>query len=538
MEKHRLSKRPFHVLGCLALALALLLSFACTDVSARLSYSILKQSSTTITTPPVVLQAGSDGSSTIYANSTSAQVSVSAPAAQGWLSNFPYRKKITFDNSAISENLVNFTVPIVFNSSNTDFWGHVQTNGNDTRFIDADNTTELYYELEKFNHTSDDMVAWVKVLQLDASSKTDYIWIYYGNSTVDFDSYYNSGSVWDSNYAAVWHLKESPTAPSPQFKDSTNNGNNGIAGNMTAGDQQAGKIDGSLHFNGVNSSVNAGNGPSLNITSSITIEAWVKYGSSGGADAKGVVAKDAAAIGRGYGLYLRYLQNQYIETDMRIGTTWVNVWYTSSINNNQWHHAVSTYNGSRLALYVDGNLVNSTAATGSIMSNPDSLLIGAFNKSSSNIYYNGTTDEVRISRIARSANWNKACYQYEVDQSKFTYGAEEFVSAVLKVANQVASAWNMSLQVYTSSNIARLSNVIISFTDGTLSDQIVVSNGIITQAQGALYNLPASVGSTIYISMSSLQTNATGLSYLFVYLKVLVPNTSTYSLYILTFLIT
>jgi hypothetical protein len=111
------------------------------------------------------------------------------------------------------------------------------------------------------------------------------------------------------------------------------------------------------------------------------------------------------------------------------------------------------------------------------------------------------------------------------------------VSAVLEVANQVASAWNLNLRVYSSSNIARLSNVIISFRDGTSSDQIVVSNGNITQSEGALYNLPASVGSTVYISMSTLQTNATGLSYLYIYLKVLVPNTSTYSLYSLTFLI-
>lgn len=508
------------------------------NASASVYSSPRLQPNATITTPNVTLSSGTTGTEVIYTNNTSAKVTVSAPTIQGWLPNFQYRKKITFNNSAITQNLINFTVPIVFNSSNSDFWNHVQINGNDTRFIASDNTTELYFEFEKFNHTSDDMIAWVKVPQLDAISTTNYIWIYYGNSTVDFDSYYKSGSVWDSDYEAVWHLGESPTDPSPQFKDSTNNGNSGIAGNMTAGDQQAGKIDGSIHFNGVNSSVNAGNRPSLNITSTITIEAWVKYTSSGGSDAKGIVAKDAAAIGRGYGLYLRYLQNQYIETDMRIGATWVNVWYTGSTNDNQWHYVVSTYNGSRLSLYVDGNLVNSTAATGSIMSNPDSLVIGAFNKSSSNIYYNGTTDEVRISKIARSANWNKACYQYEVDQSKFTYGTEEALAfdPVLNVVNQAANAWSINMKATSNSNIVRLSSAVISLYNATISsDQVIISSGSVTQSAGAILNLPAGAGSTVYVSMSNLLANTTGSSYVNVYFKILMPNTTTYSLYAITF---
>jgi hypothetical protein len=539
METHCIWERYSHIV-CIVLTLFLVMSLFDSDVFAATHYPLLNQPNTTITAPPVLLQAGTAGASTIYANSTSAIVSVSAPITQGWLSSFQYRKKIIFNNSAIGENLVNFTVPIIFNSSNTDFWGHVQTNGNDTRFVASDNTTELYYEFEKFNHTSDDMIAWVRVPQISVGSTTDSIWVYYGNSTVNFDSYLNSSSVWDRNYAAVWHLKEDPTGTTPQFKDSTFNGNNGTAGNMTVTNQVAGKIDGTVNFNGVNQSINAGNAASLNITNNISIEAWVKYSSSGGQDSKGIVAKDAADVGRGYGLYLRYLRIQYVETDMRIGGAWVNVYYTGLTNDNQWHHVVATYNGSLLALYMDGNLVNSTSASGNISNNLDALLIGAFNKSSSNIYFNGTIDEVRISNIARSANWNKACYQYETGQSKFTYGSEEqrAQDPVLNVVNQATNAWNVSLKIYNSSNIVRISNAIINLHDGTSSDQIVVNSGSIIQSQGALHNLPASAGSTVYIGMSNLLANATGASYLYVYLKILTPNTSTYLLYAITFAIT
>lgn len=107
---------------------------------------------------------------------------------------------------------------------------------------------------------------------------------------------------------------------------------------------------------------------------------------------------------------------------------------------------------------------------------------------------------------------------------------------VLKVVNQVLDVWNASLKVYNSSNIARLSNMTISFHDGTSSDQIIINNGTITQSQGASYDLTGNA--TIYISISNLQATTTDTSYLYVYLKILVPNTSTYNLFIIVFEIT
>ena len=107
---------------------------------------------------------------------------------------------------------------------------------------------------------------------------------------------------------------------------------------------------------------------------------------------------------------------------------------------------------------------------------------------------------------------------------------------VLSVVNQATSDLKINLRVYGSSNIGRLSNATISFHDGTLSDQIVVSDGNITQSQGALYNLAGNA--TICIEISNLQASTADTSYLYVYLKVLVPNTTTYSLYVITFEIT
>ena len=116
-----------------------------------------------------------------------------------------------------------------------------------------------------------------------------------------------------------------------------------------------------------------------------------------------------------------------------------------------------------------------------------------------------------------------------------TIGASTY-DHVLKVVNQVTRAWNISLKVYDSSNTTRLSNTTISFHDGTTSDQIIVNNGTIEQPEGSLYDLAGSA--TIYISISNLQANKSGTSYLYVYLKILVPGTSTYALLKITFEIT
>lgn len=107
---------------------------------------------------------------------------------------------------------------------------------------------------------------------------------------------------------------------------------------------------------------------------------------------------------------------------------------------------------------------------------------------------------------------------------------------VLKVANQVVDGWKVNLKVYDSSNIGRLENAAISLHDGTASDQIIVSGGAITQAEGPLYDLVGNA--TLYITVNNLQATTSETSYLYVYLKILVPSISTYNLLVITFEIT
>ena len=107
---------------------------------------------------------------------------------------------------------------------------------------------------------------------------------------------------------------------------------------------------------------------------------------------------------------------------------------------------------------------------------------------------------------------------------------------VLKVVNHVSDAWSISLGVYGTVNLLRISNMTVSFHDGTLSDQIIVADGSVTQSEGPLFDFVAS--SIMYISINNLQVSNAEVSYLYVSLKIKNSNTTAYDLFTVTFEIT
>ena len=108
---------------------------------------------------------------------------------------------------------------------------------------------------------------------------------------------------------------------------------------------------------------------------------------------------------------------------------------------------------------------------------------------------------------------------------------------VLRVNNTVTDSWQIRLKKYSDSTISRLENCTVYFhnsTDG-VSGQIYIENGAYTQDVGPWYNLSSLT--TIYIAMTA-QANSTATSYVYTYLEIRIPGTTTYAQYIITFEIT
>lgn len=107
----------------------------------------------------------------------------------------------------------------------------------------------------------------------------------------------------------------------------------------------------------------------------------------------------------------------------------------------------------------------------------------------------------------------------------------------LNIVNNVSDNYDVKLEVYNSQNTGRISNAtIILHNNSTFSEQIIIDGGVITQSNGNFSSLNAS--STIHIKVEDLKESQDGDSYLYVYLRIKVPNTSVSTLYIITFELT
>ena len=98
-----------------------------------------------------------------------------------WHSSWQYKKPITIDNTNNAKSLSDYQVLVEIDNSYTDFWNHVQPDGDDVRFVNTNETEELDFFTLYFDNTSDRALYWVKVDNIPASSTTT-IYVYYGNS--------------------------------------------------------------------------------------------------------------------------------------------------------------------------------------------------------------------------------------------------------------------------------------------------------------------------------------------------------------------
>lgn len=162
--------------------------------------------------------AGDFNSSSSIKYSVSGEITLNPTVSSGWYdTSWGYRRKITFDNSAQTENLTNFPVMVKLDSTRISY-ANTQDSGQDIRFTDSDGTTLLKYEIEKWDETGTSTV-WVKVPQIDASSSTDNIYMYYGNSSVADGQ--DATNVWTGLSAiSRYNLKETTTTDANQFKAS------------------------------------------------------------------------------------------------------------------------------------------------------------------------------------------------------------------------------------------------------------------------------------------------------------------------------
>lgn len=177
----------------------------------------------------------------------------------------------------------------------------------------------------------------------------------------------------------------------------------------------AGKIGNGIQFDGINDYVNASNSTSLNVSgSAITVEAWVMPASNG-ANPSRIVMKSDRNTAQGYDIYF-YTTRIPLCIITNSTNANGNPSFIQAMPLNAWSHLACTYNGSSVQTYFNGAPQGAAALTGNILGNIKPLLIGASNDiSSTNDFFNGTIDEVRV--------WNRSLSADEIRENFYRGGA-------------------------------------------------------------------------------------------------------------------
>jgi len=206
-----------------------------------------------------------------------------AAMADGWHDDaWSCRQKITIDSSKVSGTgvLTNFPVAVTEANIAGGIWAYAQANGDDILFTKADGTSKLNHEVEAFDPGAGTMALWVNVPRLGKETGTVF-YVYYGNPSAPDQA--NPTAVWNSDYAAVWHLSEAmaDTNNPSVYKDSTVNTNHGGDFVLTAG--KAGRIGPGQEFDGANDYVRVPHFTESSLyyvlRNAITMEAWANAGS-------------------------------------------------------------------------------------------------------------------------------------------------------------------------------------------------------------------------------------------------------------------
>jgi len=315
-----------------------------------------------------------------------------------------YRKQVILDSSQVPSTLTNF--PVLINITDIDLRDNAQDDGDDICFTNNVGV-QLNHEIEYFNGTTGQLVAWVNVTSLSSVSDT-VIYMYYGNS--DASNQENIEDVWDANYVMVQHMND---ATSSTILDSTDNGNDGTKIGANEPNEVTGKIGNAQSFDGSNDYI--------------------------------LVSKDLTGGNTGftfscfmyrtkYGCIVKTPGNAFLFHTGYVGGPPFCAFYLTAFDGtvsgylnwdvcptfNSWDYVTATWDSStdKMKLYLNGNKQTTEktfygGATGTLKSANEVYFGNYFN--SAYPYFSDMLDEIRFSKIARSEDWIKTEYNNQVN---------------------------------------------------------------------------------------------------------------------------
>jgi hypothetical protein len=172
--------------------------------------------------------------------------------------------------------------------------------------------------------------------------------------------------------------------------------------------------NGYFTFNGVNTYIDFGNPASLSSiggTNNITVSSWVYFSAYGG----GGQPYSMVTVKGAPWTWLVENPSNTLRFRITAGGADVSVADTSTHNLNQWYNVVGTYDGANMRIYINGELKNTRAQTGTLASNSETAKIGTYQGTDYNL--NGRVASVQVYNRPLSAG--EVRQNFEAQRNRF-----------------------------------------------------------------------------------------------------------------------
>jgi hypothetical protein len=502
--KNSLDDKKIPRLVWLVLTVFVLLGYSLQSVAGNAYYSMLMQAYGTVSKPPVILQNGTNGTSTIYINSTSAKVGV----------------------ASMSANETQDYVDLLSNVDNsTDI-------GNHSNFTAQQYGPDSIYDILSEADTGSDVITYDY-----GSGAGSNKWAYKGETSgvppsVGPDI---TGQI-EVNYTQIASpddLRESfgPTSPGtrPFFNFKFTITENSIAQLylLFEGYPPKAGVNVSLYlwnFTGsawdIKNSISATGGQDENFTATV-IAGITHYIDAN--DHLYFLVVDDNNKGTFYCDYVKVVVTCSANYELDLEVQWTNVDFDET------SEYLCIFGGA-----MSAENITVEAWNGSAWKNLLTNLSAGWNNVSVSSYLTSSDFTIRFKGGNEAEDISQDSWNIDSTLLHVCTFFETTYDYILRVNNTVTNPWEIRLKKYSDSNIDRFQNCTIYFhnsTDGT-SNQIIIENGSYINQTGPWYHLGDS--ETIYIAMTE-QANSAATSYIYAYLEIRTPSTTTYAQYVITF---
>lgn len=301
--------------------------------------------------------------------------------------------------------------------------GHVcRSDGADILFFtDAGGLTRLNWEIEFYDGAAETLVAWVLLPIVSCTADTSF-YMQYGDPGISVFSGGSAGSVWNSNYIVVYHLGSALTT------DATIHGQD--LSNINSVTQASGKIGGGAGFSSTLSQsliCNMVSGlPEGSGERSMTC--WFQMAADQQQEFLGY------GDDRGRGFYSRFAFFYAGSNDLCVEVSGASSNFSWTYDTN-WHKITAVLpsaatNLNQVVIYFDGLLQTVTSDSATLLTSNWQLALGQVPTYSTDLFFSGSLDEVRIMDKGISADWEITEYNNQNNPGNIgaggfiTYGGE------------------------------------------------------------------------------------------------------------------